>query len=122
MVELQSKHYAKDLKEAILLLREHGEAFTGFYRENTNGILFYDRKRIPFAFAAMDPTNGGTFFVTAGKQSDGRTFYMFGLGEYTAKALGIDGLKPSERCALALDVIRQADVPMYKRFYREVIA
>jgi hypothetical protein len=94
MITLSGKHYAKDQIEAIRLLKEHGEAFAGFYRVNLNGILFLDRQRVPFAFAAMDPTNGGTFFVTAHRIEsgtyEGRTRYMYGLGDYTATALGID--------------------------------
>lgn len=121
MIELRGKHYARNQSEAICVLREHGEAFAGFYRPQSNGVLFFDRKRIPFSYAAMDSTNGATFFVTAGKTESGRTFYMYGLGEYTAKDLGIDGLKPSEQCAFAKDVIRQAEVPMYNRFYRDEV-
>ena len=118
MIYLMGKHYAKNQAEA----RERGEDFAGFYREMQNGVLFLDRQRIPFAFAAMDPTNGGTFFVTAHRVEsgtyEGRTRYMFGLGDYTAKALGIESLKHSEQSDAAREVIRLADVPMYKRFYR----
>jgi hypothetical protein len=112
MLTLAGKVYAKNQGEA------KQESFAGFYRVKTNGILFLDRERIPFAFAAMDPTNGSTFFVTAGKQEDGRTRYMFGLGDYTAKALGIDGMKHSEQADFARDVIRQGGSPLYSRFYR----
>ena len=132
MIELMGKHYSENLAESKRLIREGGEAFLashthgGFYRVKRNGVLFLDRNRVPFAFAAMDPTNGGTFFVTAHRIDsgiyEGRTRYMFGLGDYTAKALGIDGLKYSEQVNTAKDVIRRANVPMYNRFYGDGVA
>ena len=117
MIKLLGKHYAKNQKEAIRLLKEQGEAFAGFYRTHTNGVLLLDRKREPFAYACIDSTNGSTFFVTAHKTEQG-TRYMFSTCEHTEKALGIDALKYSEQHDAAKEVIRQSGIPMYSRFYR----
>jgi hypothetical protein len=121
MIELRGKHYSKDQVEAIRLLREHGEAFAGFYRTHTNGVLFLDRKREPFAYACIDSHTGGCFFVTAHRTEQG-TRYMYSTCEHTEKALGIDGLTYSEQHNTAKDVIRQSGIPMYSRFYSEVTA
>ena len=117
MIEHNGKHYAKDQKEAIRLLKEHGEAFAGFYRTHTNGVLFLDRKREPFAYAVIDSSNGTCFFVTAHRTEQG-TRYMFSTCEHTERELGIVGMKCSEIHAIAKEVIRKSGIPMYSRFYR----
>lgn len=118
MIELRGKYYAQSQKEAIRLLREHGEAFAGFYRTHTNGVLFLDITREPFAYACIDSHSGGTcFFVTAHRTEQG-TRYMFSTAEYTEKALGIHGMKCSEIHNTAKEVIRQSGIPMYSLFYR----
>ena len=117
MIELKGKHYAKDQKEAIRLLQELGEAFAGFYRTHTNGVLFLDRKREPFAYAVIDSQTGSCFFVTAHRTEQG-TRYMYSTCEHTEKELGIFGLTLSEEHDTARDVIRQSGIPMYRRFYR----
>lgn len=117
MIEHNGKHYAKDQKEAIRLLKEHGEAFAGFYRTHTNGVLFLDRNKEPFAYAVIDSHSGTCFFVTAHRTEQG-TRYMFSTCEHTEKALGIHGMKCSEIHSIAKDVIRQSGIPMYSRFYR----
>jgi hypothetical protein len=117
MINLLGKHYAKDQKEAMLLLREHGEAFQGFYRTHTNGVLFLDRKREPFAYAVIDSRTGTCFFVTAHRTEQG-TRYMYSTCEHTEKALGIYGMKCSEEHSTAQEVIRQSGIPMYNKFYR----
>jgi len=55
MIELNGKHYSKNLAESKRLVREGGEAFLaththgGFYRLHTNGVLLLDRNRELFA-------------------------------------------------------------------------
>ena len=117
MIKLLGKHYAKNQKEAIRLLKEQGEAFAGFYRTHTNGVLLLDRTREPFAYAVIDSSCGTCFFVTAHKTEQG-TRYMFSTCEHTEKELGIHGLKCSEIHSIAKEVIRQSGIPMYSRFYR----
>ena len=116
MVTLAGKSYAKNQDEVAA---NPAQSFAGFYRVNQNGVLFLDLKKVPFAYAAMDPTNGGCFFVDATRQSDGRTWYQHGTNEIVNKQLGIHGLKYSEQYEAARDVIRQAAVPLYTRFYRQ---
>lgn len=123
MIELNGKHYSKNLAESKRLVREGGEAFLaththgGFYRLHTNGVLFLDRNKEPFAYAVIDSHSGTCFFVTAHRTEQG-TRYMFSTCTHTEKELGIFGLKCSEIHAIAKEVIRQSGIPMYSRFYR----
>jgi hypothetical protein len=123
MIELNGKHYSKNLAESKRAVREGGEDFLashthgGFYRLHTNGVLFLDREKEPFAYAVIDSGNGTCFFVTAHRTEQG-TRYMFSTCEHTEKALGTFGLTLSEEHAIAKEVIRQSGIPMYSRFYR----
>jgi hypothetical protein len=122
MIELNGKHYSKNLEESKRLVREGGEAFLashthgGFYRLHTNGVLFLDRNKEPFAYAVIDSQTGTCFFVTAHRTEQG-TRYMYSTCEHTEKELGIFGLKCSEIHNIAKEVIRQSVIPMYSRFY-----
>ena len=106
MIELNGKHYSKNLAESKRAVREGGEAFLashthgGFYRLHTNGVLFLDRNREPFAYAVIDSGNGTCFFVTAHRTEQG-TRYMYSTCEHTEKALGIHGMKCSEIHSIA---------------------
>jgi hypothetical protein len=123
MIEMNGKHYSKNLAESKRLVREGGEAFlashthAGFYRAHTNGVLLLDRNREPFAYACIDSHTGACFFVTAHRTEQG-TRYMYSTCEHTEKALGIHGMSYSEERNVAKDVIRQSGIPMYSRFYR----
>jgi hypothetical protein len=123
MIELNGKHYSKNLAESKRLVREGGEAFLashthgGFYRLHTNGVLFLDRNKEPFAYAVIDSHSGTCFFVTAHRTEQG-TRYMYSTCEHTEKEIGTFGLTLSEEHAIAKEVIRQSGIPMYSRFYR----
>jgi hypothetical protein len=117
MITLQGKTYAKNAAEMRRALSSPAGTCAGYYRTAKNGVLFMDLQKAPFAFAAMDVTNGGCFFVNASKLENGRTWYQFGTNEITEKQLGIEALSYSEQHNAARDVIRQAGAPLYSRFY-----
>lgn len=123
MIELNGKHYSKNLEESKRAVREGGEDFLaphthgGFYRLHTNGVLSLDRNKEPFAYAVIDSQTGTCFFVTAHRTEQG-TRYMHSTCEHTEKALGTFGLTLSEEHAIAKEVIRQSGIPMYSKFYR----
>ena len=101
MIELNGKHYSKNLAESKRAVREGGEAFLA---SHTHGGL-------------IDSQTGTCFFVTAHRTEQG-TRYMYSTCEHTEKELGIFGLKLSEIHSIAREVIRQSGIPMYSRFYR----
>src|SRR5690554_3928463 len=70
--------------------------FTGYVRKLKNGILFMDGTKQPQAFLSK---NNGGFFVTAAAcvASGGRTRYMFGLSDSSARFLGYtSGFSPAD--------------------------
>ncbi len=109
MITLAGKTYVKTQKEMTESLFSSGGTCAGFYQTRKNGVLFLDIQKVPFAFAARDVRTGGTFFVTASR-SEGRTFFMFGLGSYTEKQLGIENLSYSQQKDAAKNVIQQAAI------------
>lgn len=73
---------------------------SGIYKKRKYGVLFSKPDGEPFAFLVANP-NQSQFFVSAGRQSDGRTVYSFGLSNTDAVRLGLSAMKYSERCGAA---------------------
>jgi len=103
MLRLAGKKYAKNNAEMVESLFAADGTCAGYYRKLKGGIVFLDNRKQPFAFAVQRGPEA--WFVTAGKdQVSGRTRYMSGLGEYTAKQLGINTLNNSEQHRAALEL------------------
>lgn len=65
-----------------------GGTASGFFKMRANGILFCRGNGDAWFFLVANK-HGERFFVTCGKQSDGRTVYMHSLSEYDRVPLGI---------------------------------
>ena len=75
------------------------------FRRVKGGLVLLDIDRRPFAALIIRPTSA--WFVTAGVLKSGRTFFMQGIGAYTAKALGLAGMSEREQEKTAQDIARQ---------------
>ena len=108
ILTIAGKTYAQTDAEAIDSLFTSAQTCAGFWRKQGRGILLMDLQRKPFAYAARDGYSA--FFVTAhaDETAGGRTRYMFGLGEWSAKQLGIDGLRYSAQGDTARQAIMDA--------------
>lgn len=81
----------------------------GYYAKRGRGILLMDLEKIPFAYIANDGRS--QWFVTAGRDEDGRTRYMFGLDSLTEKRLGLDTVKYSGQRDVAREAIESVLSP-----------
>ena len=68
-------------------------------RRVKGGLVILDCDKKPFAALIIRPVSA--WFVTAGVLKSGKTFFMQGIGEYTAKALGLAGMSELEQETVA---------------------
>lgn len=76
-----------------------GKTAAGFYKKRTSGILFSRPSGEPWFFLVANKW-GERFFVSCG-QVNGRTVFMHSMSERDEQAVGIEGLKYSQRGELA---------------------
>ena len=89
-----STKFAPSAKALVSTLFDASGTASGLFRIRKNGVLFSLPDGEPFAFLVAN-NRGERFFVSAGKQRDGRTFYSFGLSDSAAVRLGLAGMKYS---------------------------
>ena len=73
---------------------------SGFYVRKKYKTEFFDRQGKLIA-ALIHNKHKENFFVSAGKLSNGKKYFMFGLSDSSASFLGIDDLSYLDRCDLA---------------------
>lgn len=76
-----------------------GRTAAGFYKKRSAGVLFSRPSGEPWFFLVANKW-GERFFVSCG-QVNGRTVFMHSMSERDEQAVGIDGLKYSEKGELA---------------------
>jgi hypothetical protein len=108
MLTIAGKKYAKNDAEMTDSLFHAGGTCSGYYKVRKSGILLLDLQNKPFAFVANN--HGSQWFVTAGYSDSGALIFMQGLGEYTAKQLGIEGYSYSEQRDAATKTIDAANL------------
>jgi hypothetical protein len=104
MLTIAGRKYAKNNSEMTNSLFQSGGTCSGYYRSGRHGILLRNLQGKPFAFIANQ--GGSQWFVTAGIGDNGKTVYMQGFGDYTARELGIDHLSYSEQHEVARKAIQ----------------
>jgi hypothetical protein len=77
----------------------NGKTADGFYKKRARGILFSRPSGEPWFFLVANKW-GERFFVSCG-QVNGRTVYMHSMSERDEQAVGIDGLRYSQKGELA---------------------
>lgn len=109
MITIAGRKYAANANEMTDSLFQPGGTCSGYHKTRKGGILLLNLQGKPFAFIADQ--NGSQWFVTACRidsgKDKGRTFYMQGFADYTAKELGIDSLSWSDQHDAARDATRQ---------------
>ena len=102
IIETAKDKYFMQTKGGIvesLFLRKKTTA-SGFYVSRKYKTEFFDHQGKLIA-ALIRNKRGENFFVSAGKLTDGKKYFMLGLSDSSAKFLGIDDLSYLEVSALA---------------------
>jgi len=107
LIAVGSTKFARNEKALVATLFNASGTASGLFRVRKNGVLFMSPDRSPFAFLVANP-NQSQFFVSASRQSDGRTRYSFGLSTVDAVRLGVSGMKYSEQSNEAERVFAEA--------------
>lgn len=94
LLAVGSTKFARNGAALVSTLFESSGTASGLFRIRKNGVLFMLPDGTPFAFLVAN-AGQSQFFVSASKQSDGRTRYSFGLSDADAVRLGISGLSYS---------------------------
>ena len=85
----------------------NGKTACGYYKKVPSGGIKLFKGNGELFSAIVDNKYNEQFFVTARKQQDGKTFYMFGLSTPDVEFLGLDKLSYSENINLARNIINQ---------------
>lgn len=64
------------------------EGVQGYYKPLKNRIHFYDKNKVLFA-ALIHNKHNEFFFVNASRLDNGKTWYMYGIGEKQKQLLGL---------------------------------
>ena len=91
--------FAPSLSALASSLFQSGGTASGFFKVRKHGVLFCRGNGNPWFFLVANK-HGERFFVSCGRQSDGRTVYMHALTSRDCETLGIPE-KMAESSALA---------------------
>jgi hypothetical protein len=110
MLVINGQKYAPSASAFTESLFTSGGTCAGQYRKHKGGILLLDLQGKPFAFVVANRQDA-PWIVTAFRQEDGRTRYMYGMSEHTERLLGLHTAekRSTARHALDLDITRQME-------------
>lgn len=91
--------FAPSSRNLVSSLFAPGGTASGTYKLRKGGIMFYCGNGDPWFFLVAN-RHGERFFVSCGKQSDGRTVYFHALSTLDEEALGV-GDSIRKECELA---------------------
>jgi hypothetical protein len=110
IITINGRRYAPNKRVFMNALFQAGGTFSGEYRVRAAGVLLLDQTGAPFAFVVNGRKHGDSpFIVTAFRQDDGRTRYMYSTTERTRQALGMTLDTCQESYELAREILRQAE-------------
>jgi len=80
--------FAPSLSALASSLFQSGGTASGFFKVRKHGVLFHHGNGEPFVFLVANK-HGERFFVSCGRQSDGRTVYLHALTSRDREVFGI---------------------------------
>ena len=104
MIVINNKKFARNDSEFTDSLFENGGTCVGYYKPTKRGIQLMDHQKTLFAFVVNNRHNE-QFFVSAGRNDDGRIRYSYALTSKDERFLGMDSMRYGEKISLAEKLI-----------------
>lgn len=106
IIIINGRKFARNDAAMTETLFEPSGTACGYFKKYKRGVEFQDMQGEPFAFLCA--THSTPFFVSASRQSNGKTRYNYGLSMIDAKDLGLAGMTHGQIMACADETWKEA--------------